>query len=150
MPKTTKYLANWLSLYNDYPEKDQVEKKDFRLILKMFNHLLAEEMLEGKMFKLPHSVGILGLVKMGTGLKARDYGLYDTHGRVVQRNLHSDGYMVKSWFVKPAFRIFYKAMKFKMKRGVARRLAKLIKEEGYINKYMFDPHENYDDKVRFI
>lgn len=144
MPKTTKYLANWASIYENYPNKDLVTRSEFRLILKVFHNLLCDAIFEGKVFKLPFGAGVFGISKTINKKANIDYTKYnDTKSYQEYRNHHSEGYVVKSLWIRNNPPIFLKStFKFRLQRGKARKLAKLIKDEGYIYKYR-EENENY-------
>jgi hypothetical protein len=144
MPKTTKYLANWASIYETYPNKDLVTRAEFRLILKVFHNLLCEAIFEGKVFKLPFGAGVFGITKALNTKKSMDYTRYnETNEAQEYRNHHSEGYSVKSLWIRNNPPVFLKrTFKFRLQRGKARHLAQLIKNHGYIYKYR-EQNENY-------
>jgi hypothetical protein len=144
MPKTIKYLANWRSLYDEYPNKDLVTAAEFRLILKVFHNLLCNAIFEGKVFKFPFAAGVLGLIKRQQKRKQVDYTSFNATQSVHEyRNHHSEGYTVKSLWIRNNPPLFLKrTFKFKLQRQKARQLAQLIKHEGYIYKYR-EENENY-------
>jgi len=93
MPKTTKYLANWLTLYELFPDKDQIPKEQFRLVLRLFHNLVCREIFNGRFVKLPQGAGILGCFKKQAPIP--DYVLLDKHDiRANMKNLHTEGYTV--------------------------------------------------------
>ncbi len=147
MPKTTKYLNNYKDFYEAYPHKDNVSPQEFRLILKMFFNLLKHSMIhEGKIYKFPSGVGIVGIFNVNAKKQMFDYQLYKSTGvKRNLRNLHSEEkcFGIK-WITTPQVGQPYKfehTHSFKASRRFQRDLAKAIKNDN--TSHLYQDNEVY-------
>lgn len=120
---------------------------EFRLIQKTFFRLLRQSMLEeGKPYKLPEGIGIIGIFITGDEKRYYNFQHYkETGEKIYIRNNHSD---------KKQFGIKYVAgdkfqadipisylFKFKAIRSFARELARNLKTKNSSSLYL--PYEIY-------
>lgn len=109
----------------------------------LFYTLFQEVVNNGTIYKLPFSLGLMGVRKKATyGRGAFDYKLYSETGQKYWRkNLHSDRWVgrikwdIKWLYVMGSRDIPLWIYKFKPCRDFSRYLAKQIKENNTINKY---------------
>jgi len=92
MQKTIKLVKNYSDTFNDYENKYDISKADFKKILYAFNTLLAASTVtEGKVYKMPYTLGFLGVFKkplVGKGIF--DYQLWKETGiKRFKKNPHS-------------------------------------------------------------
>jgi len=143
--KTPKYLWNFVNLYETFPQKDKISKDSFRIILKMFNNLLLNSMIEtGKVYKLGTAFGYLGVFTFPS-YKQFDYQHFKLTGeKRNMANLHADELVAQVRFRQainsPITGTVYR---FRVARDPARKLAQLIKHQNYIKKYF--SYEAYFD-----
>jgi hypothetical protein len=144
MPKTHKYLWNYANLHETFPDK-KVDKNTFRLILRTFNNLLLNSLIEeGKIYKLPANLGFLGIYTFPSKNQF-DYQHYkETGEKQLHHNLHADELVAQarhrvSGNPNPTSGIY----RFRLARTPARKLAQLIKNKNYITKYF--SYEAYFD-----
>jgi len=94
MPKI-RPSKNILDFYQDFPEKDLVDKVTYKIILRTFNYMLMKSIIdEGKLYHLPGGLGVLGVFKIPViGRGVFDYQLFKREGvKVWKKNLHSSSY----------------------------------------------------------
>lgn len=146
MPRIIRSNKSIIDIFNCYKNEYGISKEEFLLIVKTFNILLRNEILEGRVFSLPRRSGLLGIYKKPTyAVPLFNFEHYKHTGeKIPMRNQHSDGYAyVIRWITKWPYtglpvdsRNIYK---FKACRDFKRTLAKKIKEDNYVHKYYDDP-----------
>lgn len=147
MPKIRPH-KNIIDLYNQYPEKDSITKQEFKLVLRTFNYLLMQSIIEtGKLYYLPNNLGVIGVFRIPViGRGVFDYQLYKKEGiKVWKKNLHSSSYSARfMWRHKYPrsllpFHIL-RSYRWEAPRYWKRHLAKCIKDKNSINLYI-DKHD---------
>lgn len=126
--------------FKEYENKNKISKEEYKLIIKTFFYILAQEMMRtGKIYSLPKSIGTIGIFKFKNKHKILDYKYYRQTGeRRVIKNMHSEGFAAKiHWLQHSLRRVEPTACAFKLvpARSYSRELAKYIKEENSIAKY---------------
>lgn len=103
MPQSSKqsnniYLTEY-DMFKTYPNKFNISKEEFLLILRTFNFLLGKSIIdEGKIYKFPFNLGILGVFKnKSKGKKIPDWKYYKKTKELTSiKNFHSDNYIAKT------------------------------------------------------
>lgn len=147
MSKQSKEFNNYRTvtpLFNTYNNKYQISKEDFLLIIKTYFKIMVHNIVnQGKIYKLPHRLGNVGVRKTPVKLRGVfDYNLFKKEGlKVWKKNNHSANYVARvTWDMSyPGFYIGYTApyhcYRFTGCREFNRYLAKQIKQKNTISKY---------------
>lgn len=142
-----KYRRIYLSeadFYTTYEDKYNIGAHKFILILKTFFYILGQELLEGKVFKLPSGTGLIGVFKKkpvkGTH-HSFNYKLFkETGQKSYFKNKHSDDYVLTfDWRLNKnstdmpvtVRQLYY----FEPSRDLKRQLAKKIQAGTSVYKY---------------
>jgi hypothetical protein len=118
-----------------------VSKQLYTLILKEYFSIIADKILEGKIFYLPYDLGEIRVRKIivpASKLKfSVDYGkTLKENKKVIQFNEHSDGCKYNfTWNFNKKLKFRFNPFRFYAVRKLNRRLSKEIKEKG--RDYLF-------------
>ena len=145
MPVSKRFTIK--DFYKSYPDRYYprtplyCEYSDYRKICEAVNKRMAKNMREeGFIYILPHRIGTLQVTKVPTNKYRVDYYNCKKHNTLVKyRNAHSSGHSVRWKWDKSGRKmtIRYKRMyTFKATRASNRELARLIKQQNTINKYI--------------
>jgi len=127
--------------YKFYKDKHgpKVDKSTYRKICYEFNKMMVDDVLEGKVVKVPHRLGELWIKKYKIDLDNPPIDLNETKkaGKIVYHlNQHSDGYQCRwSWSKRNNLvtnMIYYS---FHATRANSRELAKIMKQPGGHKRY---------------
>lgn len=130
-------------LWNSYSNKYNIDKKDFINIVKGFNFILMNYIIESGNWVYMPNVGPIGIRKEKTGFWGIvDFFHYQKTGEIiVRKNQHSEGWAARfrlitsdeigSKLPKHLFRIW----SWKATRHFKRLLARKIIDDNYITKY---------------
>lgn len=116
-----------------------MDKKTYRELCYAFNKMLVDDILEGKMTKLPHRLGSLWIKKYQIDPNNPPIDLNETKrtGKIVYHlNFHSDGFSAK-WAWKKRNNLVTNLIyySFQTTRANSRALARVMKEEGGHKRY---------------
>lgn len=140
--KKNKRQRTTVDSFAAYDNKYEITYEDYCLILKTFNVILGEKLLEGQVFTMPHRLGLFSIRKRKTfGKGSFDYQHYKQTGeKVWKKNFHSGGYAgIFDWSIRSPWTDLKGSKRglfeFKPARAIKRTLASKIKENNSINKY---------------
>lgn len=147
--KTTRLASTYVDMYEASGLQNEVTKAEYRLILRLFNSLLRQSVLQGGIYKLPYSVGILHVYYKIFKSKALDYQHYKETGEKRNfTNLHTEANILRIGLKMVENSLFFhtdmrRAFRFKPCRDMSRDLAVIIKGGYSLSNYI--PYETYFD-----
>ena len=127
--------------YKFYKEKhgNVVDKATYRKICYAFNLSLRDDVLKGKVVKLPHKLGSLWIKKFQTNPEKPPINLYETRKKgsvVYHMNFHSDGWSARwAWskLNKLVTNLIYYS--FKPSKKNSRMVAQIMKQPDGHKRY---------------
>lgn len=147
MLKTIKLRHKCIHFYDNFEHKDKISKTEYRLITKTFLNLLRKSMLyEGKVYKLPEGIGMIGIFMTGQEKNYYNFQHYKETGQKIPiRNRHTERkqfgikYVPGDKYISSVPLNF--VFKFKANRSFARELAAALKSKNTSSLYL--PYELY-------
>jgi hypothetical protein len=103
MPKRRKRLTigQFADIYMKTHETSREERHLYSNVCKLFIKKMVEELVDGKLLKLPHMLGVMGIIKMkNTKHKPIDWKNTRKYKKVIRHlNLGTDGYSYRlRWY----------------------------------------------------
>jgi len=131
-----------LESYATFNRKDLVTLDEYKKVVNTFFITLCKRIiLEGKIYRLPYKLGMIGVLKhVPVYSRWVDWTETVKEGRMIKRsNFHSDNYMAKVYW-KTTFPIVTIPVipsywEFRLNRDSKRELARSIRDNNTIHKY---------------
>lgn len=103
MPKRRKRLTigQFADVYMRVQRVSRKERNEYTAVCKLFIKKMVDELIEGKLVKLPHMLGVLGIIKMrNTNHKPIDWKNTKKYKKIIRHlNLATDGYSYRlRWY----------------------------------------------------
>jgi hypothetical protein len=131
--------ASWKKIYDSFPFKDKITAAEYKNILQTVNLLATNKMIyEGKCFKLPYSLGRIGVKKLKSKRKIINWQASD-EDRIFHNKNYSEGYTASLYWKKKIIEKMSipnsSIWRLRFSKDIIRNLFRAVRDENTITKY---------------